>query len=218
MNIREKEDLIFEEWRHKRHGFVSDGVVDQDVYLGSNPKITFILKEVNDPDGGDWDLRQFLREGGRAQTWDNITRWVRGIRKLPEGIRWENLSEITIEQRQETLKTICAINLKKSPGGHTTDNQSLWTTSVKDKELLRKQFDLYDSDLTICCGSVTTEIFHQLSDFGSEPNWVITSRGIWYHEYKPSHFIIDYTHPEARVSDCLLHYGLIDAVKEIWKG
>ena len=53
MNTREKEDLIFEEWRHKRHGVVSDGVVDQDVYLGSNPRIVFILKEVNDPDGGD---------------------------------------------------------------------------------------------------------------------------------------------------------------------
>ena len=142
----------------------------------------------------------------------------KGIRKLPEEIQWENLSEITIEQRRETLKSICAINLKKSPGGHTTNNQSLWDTSAENREPLRKQFDLYDSDLVVCCGRVTTKIFHHLIDFGSEPDWVMTYRGIWYHEYRAGHFIMDYAHPEARVSDCLLHYGLIDAVKEIWKG
>jgi len=101
--------------------------------------------------------------------------------------------------------------------GHTTDNQSLWGTSAEDRELLRKQFDLYDSDLVVCCGRVTTEIFHHLIDFGSEPDWVMTSRGIWYREYRTGHFIIDYAHPEARVSDCLLHYGLIDAVRRFGK-
>ncbi len=27
--------------------------------------------------------------------------------------------------------------------------------------------------------------------------------------------IIDYSHPEARVKDCQLYYGLVDAVREI---
>jgi hypothetical protein len=218
VNITEKENLLFDEWRKKRDGFVADGVVDQEAYLGSDPKIMFVLKEVNDPDGGDWDLRQFLREGGRPQTWDNVTRWMLGIRKLPEDVIWKDLSQITVEQRQAALKTVCAINLKKSPGGHTTDNQSLWGTSTEDKEFLKKQFDLYDADLTICCGSVTTEILYQLMDFGQDPDWITTSRGIWYHEHKPGHFVIDYAHPEARVSACLLHYGLVDAVNEIMRG
>ena len=35
--------------------------------------------------GEDWDLREFLREGGRKQTWDNVTRWVIGINHLEIG-------------------------------------------------------------------------------------------------------------------------------------
>jgi len=104
MTITEKENSLFEEWRKKRLGLVADGVVDEDSFLNSGSKLMFILKEVNDPDGGDWDLRRFIREGGRPQTWDNITRWVEGIRKLPSEINWNELSEISQEQRGNALK------------------------------------------------------------------------------------------------------------------
>ena len=215
MTITEKENSLFEEWRKKRLGLVADGVVDEDSFLNSGSKLMFILKEVNDPDGGDWDLRRFIREGGRPQTWDNITRWVEGIRKLPSEINWNEISEISQEQRCNALKSICAINLKKSPGGHTTDNQSLWGISNEDREFINRQFVMYNADIIICCGSVTTEILYELIDFGSNPNWLITTRGIWYHEYAPKKFVISYAHPEARVADCLLYYGLIDALREI---
>ena len=42
--------------------------------LEKRDKNSILLKEVNG--GEDWDLREFLREGGRKQTWDNVTRWV----------------------------------------------------------------------------------------------------------------------------------------------
>ena len=54
--------------------------------MASSPSIVFILKEVNDPDGGGWDLRQFLRNNGdRPQTWNNVARWVHGIRNRGQG-------------------------------------------------------------------------------------------------------------------------------------
>ncbi len=215
MTITEKEKLLFDEWRKNRGGFVSDGLVDEASYLKSARKLMFVLKEVNDPDEGDWDLRQFIREGGRPQTWDNITRWVKGIRSLPSEIKWTELSEITQAQRSEILIPICAINLKKSPGGHTTDNQSLLEVSSKDKEFLQRQFALYEADVVIVCGSITTDLLYSLVDFGADPCWRMTTRGIWYHEYLPKKFVISYAHPEARVADCLLYYGLIDALREI---
>jgi hypothetical protein len=214
MTIKEKEDLLFDEWSKKRDGFLEDGVVDQKAYLESNPKLMFILKEGNDPDGGDWDLRDFLKGGGRpGKTWDNVTRWIQGIRKLPEEVMWKDLEQITAEQRQEALKTVCVMNLKKSPGGHTTDKQLLWDIATEDKEFLKRQFDLYDADLIICCG--TGDILPHLIDLGPTTDCGRTSRGVWYHKKKPGHFLVFYHHPAARVDDWILHYGLVDAVKEI---
>ena len=88
MSIRDSEEELFAEWRAKRPGFVSDGVVHEDTYLQSSRKLLFVLKEVNSPGVGDWDLRDFLKRGDRPQTWDNVTRWVEGIRRLTEDIPW----------------------------------------------------------------------------------------------------------------------------------
>ena len=48
-----------------------------------------------------------------------------------------------------------------------------------------------------------------------EEGWRQTSRGVDYAEFKPGKYFISYVHPEARVADNLLYYGLIDAVREI---
>lgn len=44
------------------------------------------MKEVNG--GKDWDLRKFLYDGGRSQTWDNIARWT-------QDNLWQNKDGIT---------------------------------------------------------------------------------------------------------------------------
>lgn len=217
MTINEKEKVLFDEWQTNREGFVADGLVDEGSYLESSLRLMFVLKEVNDPGGGYWDLRQFIREGGRRQTWDNITRWVKGIRSLPLDLKWDEISEISAAQRRDALMSICAINLKKSPGGHTTDNQRLCEVSNKDKTFICRQFALYEADVVIGCGKVTTDLMYGLVDFGCAPKWMMTTRGIWYHEYFPKKYFISYAHPEARVADCLLYYGLIDALREILK-
>jgi hypothetical protein len=87
--------------------------------------------------------------------------------------------------------------------------------ATKDKEYLKKQFALYNPDIVICCGSSTTYIFNSLIDFGKKPDWKMTSRGILFYEFSPNKYLISFAHPEARVQDCLLYYGLINAVKEI---
>ncbi len=89
----------------------------------SKIKLLFVLKEVNSDVGG-WDLREYLGERNeRPQTWNNITRWVMGIRSLKEDLHWEKLEKIDTKLRIKTLKSIAAINLKKSPGGHTANEK-----------------------------------------------------------------------------------------------
>lgn len=217
MSITEKENDLFDSWKANHDHFVEDGVVDKDCYLESKHRLVFILKEANDPNGGGWDLRKFLRDGARPQTWNNITRWVMGIRELERDIGWRELENINNEQRTEMLQSICAMNLKKSPGGRTTDNEQLSAVAKMDRDYLNKQFNLYESelDLVICCGSVTTNIFHEQIDIEKPHKKKMTKRGIWFHEYRTSKFIISYFHPQARVSGNLLYYGIVDAVREI---
>lgn len=217
MSITEKEKILFEKWAKNRQDFVKDGVVYENSYLQSNPRLLFVMKEVNDSSGGNWDLRDFIREGAIPQTWNNIARWVYGIRNLDKEINWDFLKKNTNKLRKEILNSICVMNLKKSPGRGRTNNDELEKIATEDKEYLKEQFPLYDPDLIICCGSVTGDLFRRLILSENNPVPNLTKRGIPFYEFKPNKYLISFYHPQATVLGCLLYYGLIDAVKEIWK-
>lgn len=212
MNIYEEENKLFAEWGKGRIGFVADGVVSEKCYLNAPTKICFVLKEVNDKDGAGWDLRKFIHSGAREQTWDNIARWVKCIGHIEQAINWNALKNITKDDRKAALRSICAMNLKKAPGGHTT-NPKIFSTAVRDdKEFINKQYSLYNPDITICCGT------------GSHLQWILdldkekvyeTTRGIQWFLNSESKPIIIYNHPNARIAPSLLVYGLVDAVREI---
>ncbi|HHF2959431.1 TPA: hypothetical protein ACPJ0D_004665 [Vibrio diabolicus] len=153
MSIYEYETKLFDSWIGKREGFVVDGVVSEEHYINSPLKLCFVLKEVNDEGGGGWDLRQFVRDGARSHTWNNISRWVKCISKFDQDVSWSELADITEEDRKDTLKSICAMNLKKSPGGHTTIKASFNEVVTEDKEYIHKQYSLYSPDITVCCGT-----------------------------------------------------------------
>lgn len=214
MSIYELEEQLFEQWQKNRKGFVRDGVVSESDYLSSNPKIAFILKEVNDPDGGNWDLRKYVSEGGRSQTWNNVARWVHGIQNLNSIPDWSFYSDITNEFRVEVLKSICVMNLKKSPGTHTTDQATLNTVANEDKDNIKHQYAIYDADLTICGG--TGGLFKSVVGHESF-DWKSTKRGVWWYERDANKYVVSFAHPEARVQPALLVYGLLDAIQEIYE-
>jgi len=217
MSLSESEAALFDCWSAGRDKFVRDGVVDQYAFRKAEPSLLFLLKDVNDPrpNGGGWDLRDFLRSGARTQTWDNVARWVVGVRALPEETPWAALTKITASQRRELLRPIAAMNLKKSAGGHTTVVPSFWQAVREDADFLREQFSLYHADVVVCCGRVVAEAFDAvLKDDGALP-WRTTSRGVKYLEYLPGKYVIAYCHPEARVANNLIYYGLVDALREL---
>lgn len=217
MNIQEMENKLFEKWSKNHKGFVTDGVVNEKSYIESTLKTMFILKEVNDSKKESWDLRKFISKGARPQTWNNIARWNFGIQNMNKTIDWKEIKDINGDQRKEYLKSICAMNLKKSPGSHTTNNKELSEVANDDKIFLNEQFNIYSPNLIICCGSIVSSLLHNLIDFSTPLDWKMTTRGIWYHEYQKNKYIIQYSHPAARIADCLLYYGLLDAINEIYK-
>jgi len=221
MSIRENEEKLFNRWKRRRPSLVKDGVVNEESYTQSDTKLLFLLKEANDRGGGGWDLRDFLQEGARGQTWNNVTRWVRGIRSLSEEIPWSDLEEITPAQRTQFLRSICVINFKKTPGGGTTDNDELERIAEEDRDYLNEQFSFYNPDLIVCGGSVTEHLFDKLIlDRLIEPekrrDWQLTSKGVPFNTLGPSKQVVSFHHPNLpRVRVCLLYYGLVDAIKEI---
>ena len=212
MTISTHESLLFEKWKSNREDFVLDGVVSELDYQKSKDKLCFVLKEVNDLGGGGWDLREFIKEGARSHTWDNISRWVTGMRNINTEISWSELENIDEDYRKDVLRSICAFNLKKSPGSHTTERASFDAVVQEDKEYIKKQYELYDADITVCCG--TGWDLRWTLDLNDE-NIFITSRGIKWFMNKRNKPVFIFAHPAARIQDSLLVYGLIDAIREI---
>lgn len=212
MSVKERESVLFHKWESSRVGFVTDGVVSEQDYLNSKIKLCFVLKEVNDEHGGGWDLREFIRTGSRPQTWNNVTRWVNTINHANGDIPWAKLESISEKQRINTLRSICAMNLKKSPGTHTTVRADFDTVVSQDKAFIKEQYEIYNPDLTVCCGTGWDLRF--ALDLNDEQVYE-TSRGIKWFINQQNKPVVMYAHPAARVQDSLLVYGLIDAVREI---
>ncbi len=209
-SIAEEENKLFAELRINNPDIVDDGVASEEDYLSAKYKIMYVLKEVNG--GKSWSLREFVRDGGRPQTWDNIARWTEAIFDLDTEKPWSYWENDNEDRRKKILKTICAVNVKKTSGGHTSHADEIYQAAIDNSAILQKQLSLYNPDIIICCG--TEKAFVDACYKNQEPDWKMTSRGIWYFVDNDT-VVISFAHPEARVKDCFLHYALVDAVKEI---
>lgn len=220
-SIRDQEDELFDRWSAGRSSFSRDGLADECAYLGSRKKILFLLKEVNDRDRSNFDLRTFLREGGRPKTWDMVTRWVKALRWLEAGgspdLNWTDYETVTEADRVQHLGTVGAVNMKKSAGNHTTDPGALRSEATADASLLDQQLRLYAPNLFVCCGGEVTRLAARIPLL-AKGEWQVTRRGVRFWEPFQECVVIDYCHPEVRIGKNLhmAFYPLVDAVAEIW--
>ena len=221
MTLHDEEEKLFRRWRSTlppelEARFVTDGAVDPESFQASPRKVLLALKEVNDERGGGWCLRKFLAEGGRRQTWNNVTRWLLGIRALPKVLPWREMSEISPEQRKQQLCSIAVINLKKTPGANVADPGAVHAAAERDGPFLREQFALYAADLVLLGGSEVTSFYR--AQVSASTDWRSTARGVEYQEFAPGRFAIAFTHPEVRCPPNLPYFALVDACREIILG
>ena len=211
----ETEQNLFNEWRKIHPNLVLDGMVNHEKYIQSNPRVLLILKEVNDLGGGNWDLRNFLLKGGRWQTWNTVTRWLIGIDNLNREVSWQEISKIDDKLRIEELQRLCVINLKKSPGGSSSEMDEIEQIALSDKKLLNQQFKLYKPNIIICggTGNIVTEILEPVK----LNNWKETKRGVSYNQIDNECYLFSYYHPQARIKESFLYYGILDAIREVYR-
>ena len=210
MSISEQENKLFSEWEKNRPGFVRDGVVCETAYMDSNPKIAIILK---DPHGdNDGDIRNWLRNvTSRDRTWDTVTRWVRGVREQSSPLEWECFKGTPPELKTDVLRSICAMNLKKSAGGPAANWEELRKVAKQDTQYIRDQYAIYDPDITICGGS--GDLFKEVMRHNGD--WSETSRGERWYERAAKKFVFDFDHPARPINNTRKFYPLIDAVNEV---
>lgn len=211
MSIKDAEIKLFSQLKINNSSIVTDGVVYEKEYLDSKYKILYIMKEVNSYQNGGWSLTEFISNGAIPQTWDNVARWTEGILNLEKDFDWEYLSGDNDLRRDKYLKKIASINLKKTPGRHTSIAKEISMGAKNNKEIIKKQVDIYQPNIIICCG--TSGLFVR-DCLESGLTWQMTSRGIEY-MILDNTIIVSFSHPEARVADQYLYYALIDAIREI---
>lgn len=214
--IADRENALFERWRARYPNAVADGVVDEGAYGVSTPRLLFVLKEVNDPGGGGWDLREYLsaNANGRTASWDNVARWVVGIRRRGEDLPWPELRSLAGKRRQDVLRSIAVMNVKKTPGGNVTNADELAAAAGADAALLREQAALYAPDLVLCCGSSVAKHFEHVC-YDASLDWKETVRGVSYAALPGGARLLDLPHPEARLADAILYYAVVDAVRAV---
>ncbi|MFA7578455.1 MAG: hypothetical protein WC002_10360, partial [Candidatus Muiribacteriota bacterium] len=209
-NFKEHEKLL-EDWKKScGDSFVKDGVVNNEEYKKSNPKILIVLKEVNDPEGGGWDLRKdFLSKGAPRYgfAWNNVTRWINGInylinyKKIPLYYK-ENFEESYNEEyRKFFLNKIAVMNLKKTPGKSSSNIEEIERFAESNSDFLKRQFELINPDIVICGG--TGEIFKKIIGLKDE-DWERSIRGEYYLKTSDNKLILHHYHPGARIASNLL--------------
>ena len=208
-------------WRkeelHKNEVFNFDGIVDSEQWEEvENKKILFLLKEAHHKNitckeysdkykTTDYCLTSDLRKNGPWKMWLKVAEWAYAINETNiEKIA--NYSEFFKEyagweKQNEIIRQISVVNLKKSAGTPSSDNDNLATYLNKDKTKLFDQISIIDPQI-IVCGS-TFKFFKEIvgADSISERN------DNWFYFWKDK-IVIDFYHPANQFPKLMNFYSL----------
>lgn len=186
---------------------ITDGIIDIDRYLKAQYKILWILKEPYDdfnekgePIGGGWGLdqainpKQTIYEFGREkQTFKPMIYASWGI--LNNFCLWSDMEDVEDNPTMlNALKSIAYINIKKLPGGTSSQYSKIEVAYIKNKNILLKQIEYYNPDIIIG-GSTLYNFFQDLGFSKSE----MTEYGSLNYIVRKGKIFIDAYHPAQRV-------------------
>jgi len=203
------EDTLFQEWIESNgilpEKFSDDGIVDQtkfDTFWSPYPRIVFVLKEVNSCDG--FSLRSFLYNGacdesgyrnGRP-TWACVQRLlVRLSDTMGRGLK------LGKDNRAEALRTVAAMNLKKTPGGSIASSPAIADRTRQDRDFLARQVKLYCNQPTVfvCGGRVVYDLLRKTLELAWNRELAcITISGTEYFQIEKGVFAFDAGHHPNR--------------------
>ena len=160
-------------------------------------------------------LCKYVLSPGEKDTLNNLARWATSVPHLPNIPVWStfNVVDRIGGYRERAFDPVCVMNIKKSYGGSTAVYKELILAVERDKEFIRRQVELYNPDVAVCCGSVVFELLH--SKVYPVPRINSTSNGIDWFLTDGRIAFVSFYHPGAHYPAHLMCYGLLLAVKEI---
>lgn len=192
MNKTVQLNALFEQWKKdmslETGGFVADGIIDEQLFNQASKKILFITKEPNNPEQVAGDFREWWQqrlEGGFSL---RIAEWAHGL--LNDFPVFDNINE---EQRQQAIRRIAFMNLKKVGGGGTAVGSSIIEYVRNYRHYLLQEIDLIQPDIIITGISgkpLREELFGKL-------DWKASGYGIEIVQFKQAK-VIDFYHPSSR--------------------
>lgn len=145
---------LWEKWKKHYEGkdidikeICKDGIINEDDFKTINPRLLFVMKEVNDWPGG--NLKELFINGPKYSMWHTIARWTTGI--FEEFPSFEDINKW--ERYSKNISKIASINLKKLSGGASSDMSLINAYAHQDRELLIEQISTIKPDLIIACGT-----------------------------------------------------------------
>jgi hypothetical protein len=177
--------------------FVIDGIIDPEKYLNAKYRVLWILKEANS-ESVSWSyLENFknkdwlLRCGKNVPTLKRMIYTTYGILR---DCQWSDIPDASDEKSFEPLQEIALINIKKIPGGSTSEPDEIQAAYYGNQELLKFQIETYNPNIVIFGN--TLQFFNksdfvglenaekQITDFGN--HYYDTSDKLYIHTWHPA--------------------------------
>ena len=199
---------MFEQWKrkelHLNKVFITDGVIKEELWLKSNYRIMFLLKEAYDSTRteGTWSLPDFIKGYGvKGRTFKPMAQWAYGLQQV---IKTNEVYPF-IEKNPEVetaLFSSAIVNLKKSGGKNRSNYEDLKKYVNEDWSLIHKQINKIEPKIIIC-GNTWSLIKDKLN-YKKVSDCAFVSEGVLY---------IDYWHPANRAANLMNYYAICAIVQ-----
>ena len=219
MSINDQLEQLYKVWETKYSTFIRGGIVNEDDYLNSNPKVLFLLKEVNSNDNG-WSLVDLINDQTNDENiskdrfldiWETVGYWscclIGGCQPYVNMKHAANDS-FCRSGLNDGLKSIATTNLKKSCGKGTSNYDEILEYAVRDKDLLLQEIDIMNPEIVICGG--TFSIISEM--FGFECHECRT--GAKFACFRERVYI-EMPHPKARVAKQIVYAYFRDSILDL---
>lgn len=131
---------------------VTDGVIDSEKYFNAKPRIMWVLKEADSEDS--WSYIDNFKK----IDWLNKCNGLSSIRRViytsygilkADNQAWSDFPWSNDIECQSALEEIAFVNIKKTPGGSTSDSNEISAAYQKNRELLKLQIEAYNPEVVI---------------------------------------------------------------------
>ena len=123
-----------------------DGIVCEESYENTNPKLLFVTKEPNHPEGSGFDFREWWSESVEYAFSTRLSEWSYGVQN-----GFPALSEFDKDESNKlaSIRSISFMNLKKVGGSGSSDPNVIRSNADRDKDLLRRQIEIINPDVIV---------------------------------------------------------------------